>query len=88
MRPERGDYPPVRDYPSYRPRDYPGADRDYGPPSREREYSGYYSPPRDYPPSDRDYAPPRTRDYLSAGRDYQMSRADDFDMAARRYSSR
>jgi len=87
-RPER-DYPPVRDYPSYRARDYPAGDRDYGPPPpRERDYPAYYTPPRDYPPSDRDYLPPRGRDYPPAGRDYQLPRADDFDLAPRRYSSR
>ena len=86
-RPER-DYPAVRDYPSGRARDYPvGGDRDYGPPPRERDYPGYYSPPRDYPPGDRDYLPPRGRDYPPGGRDYQLAR-DDFDMASRRYNSR
>jgi len=87
-RPER-DYAAARDYPSYRARDYPGGDRDYGPPPRERDYPSYYSPPRDYPPSDRDYPPPRGRDYPPGGRDYQFSRADhDLDMAPRRYGSR
>jgi len=83
----------VRDYPSYRGgRDYPGGgDRDYGPPSRERDaYPVYYSPPRDYPPpSDRDYPPPRAgRDYgPPSGRDYPPPR-DEIDMPPRRYGSR
>jgi len=86
-RPER-DYAAVRDYPTGRARDYPGGgDRDYGPPPRERDYPGYYSPPRDYPPRDGDFPPPRGRDYPPGGRDYQLAR-DDFDMASRRYNSR
>ena len=83
-RPER-DFPATRDYPSYRARDYPSGERDYGLPPRERsDYPSYYSPPREYPPaSDRDYLPPRS------GRDCMPPRADsDFDMPPRRYASR